>query len=286
MPKKLSSKNSNEESSSAEIGISVEAADRYRLSAEECQRRIADLLADRPPETQSSAVCYLLDTDDEAADVARTTVASVFSKLGDTPEDMARIYGRYEGASRYLLSVDLRAHRAMGGAIIIENSPAGLMTVNVLRDKASEALDAPIEEILQLNGMDINDLDDYLDIGAVGVLPEYRNSRSGAGAQLYRALNKVTRERGATDVINIFQPKPFETLKTSLGVPVRQMKGTHPFSFEKTTDNIAGHIDMSEMDDALQEHLRRIQRIDRLKFLAEFVSKLAYDPADGELIFR
>lgn len=209
---------------------------RYLLPTDEMHRRVAELLADQPPKTDDRVVCYQLESD-ALSDVARTVERTVFEKrFGNNASQMNDIYGSYEDASMFFLVVDQVNAQPVGALRVIQNSDAGLMTLNTL---PSESTDAPIGEIQAHHGME--SLDDCWDIGTVAVLPEYRRSGQSASVLLYRAMTLSAIQHDISHIISVIDEKPLETMVKYLGISFEPLFATKPFSYEGSDVSVAVH---------------------------------------------
>lgn len=209
---------------------------RYLLSADEMHDRVGELLKDRPPKVDNPVVCYQLEGD-TMNDVARTVERIVFEQqFGNDASVMNELYGPYEDASRFFLVVDQVNARPVGALRAIQNSDAGLLTLNTL---PPEATDVPIAEILPRHGIDA--LDDCWDIGTVAVLPDYRRSGQSASILLYRAMTLSALNDGIKHIVSVIDQKPYETMVKYLGIAFEPLATTKPFSYEGSDVSIAVH---------------------------------------------
>ena len=181
---------------------------RYDLSDDDMHEKVVDLLNNHPPVNGSEIVCYLVD-DNDVANVARSVERQVFEKAFDNDaSEMTKIYGPYEGASLFFLSVDTTTQRPCGALRVIGNSANGLMTLN---DLPTEATDRSIEEILMSHQVD--SLNDCWDVGTVAVLAQYRKYDNFAvSTQLYRALYVSAMKKNIKHFFSIIDDKPFKMM--------------------------------------------------------------------------
>lgn len=212
------------------------APQRYDLSEEELLARTSQLLDRLPPSTDRRFVCYQLG-DASTEEVARTIERAVFETSFDNgDEEMSRIYGPYESASRFFLSVDRIERRPVGALRVIENSPAGMMTLNRLPEGASN-MDS--DQLLAFHNID--SLDDCWDVGTVAVLPEYRRQGQGISVQLYRALYVSAMKENVSHLLSIIDKRPYETMRNYLGIPFEPLGDSKPFPFEGSDESVAVH---------------------------------------------
>lgn len=216
-----------------------EGAARYDLTERDMLHRTSELLERSPLATDRRFICYELESA-EMKDVARTIERSVFETSFDNgSEEMIRIYGPYEAASRFLLSIDRIEHRPVGALRIIENSSAGLMTLNTL---PAGVTGVGQETLLDHHG--IRSLDDCWDVGTVAVVPEYRRQGKGISVQLYRALYVAAMKEGIEHMLSIIDTHPYETMTNYLGIPFVPLGDSSSFSYEGSEESMAvyGHI--------------------------------------------
>ncbi len=205
----------------------------YDLDPEQMQLKIASLLERQPPPHGKEIVCYRLD--DDMADVARTVECLVFrDAYNNGPEDMARIYGPYEAASRFYLSIDQRTKQPVGALRAIDNSEVGSMTLNDLPDKA---MTKSREQIMIDHKID--SLDTCWDIGTVAVLREYRTRDNGAAIQLYRAMYVDAMDNDISHILAIINTDVYDKMTGYLGIPFEQLSGTDTFEYEDSENNVA-----------------------------------------------
>lgn len=209
---------------------------RYDLDEEEVLRRTARLLEHMPAPTDQRFICYQLG-DTEMEDVARTIERTVFeTSFDNSNEKMSQIYGPYESASRFFLSVDRIEGKPVGALRVTENSPAGMMTLNALPEDASNMNS---EQLLEFHGID--SLDDCWDVGTVAVLPEYRRQGQGISVQLYRALYVSAMKEDVSHLLSIIDRRPYETMRNYLGIPFEPLGDSKPFPFEGSEESVAVH---------------------------------------------
>lgn len=222
------------------IGHEFEAESRrvrYDLSEEEMRQRIGAFLEKNARGEQNTQVeCYLVD-DVDMQDVARTVERSVFERsFGNDASQMEEIYGAYEDASTFFLSIDTTEHRPVGALRAIRHSSAGLMTLNTLPAEATHLSAEQISDHYRMGSHETT-----WDIGTVAILPEYRRDGKGVSVQLYRAMYLAAMNEGTEHLTSIIDERPLETMTKYLGIPFEQMKGTEPFAYEGSAKSVAVH---------------------------------------------
>jgi len=122
---------------------------------------------------------YVVEGCDPRADLARQTESAVFAEyFGKSPEDMKRIYQKYENDSFFLLVMD-QVEKKPAGALRIIKGPS-----NMTFDEVSHwGLDA--EASFMQEGIE---LQSAYDIGTIAILPGYRSSDSETGDIVKYAL--------------------------------------------------------------------------------------------------
>lgn len=214
-------------------------APRYDLDRDELLQRTREFVDSHPPSSDSHYICYRID-DQRDEDIARTVERMVFEDtFGNDSAEMASLYGPYEAASRFFLTVDQQTGHPVGALRVITNSENGLMTLNTL----PESIDPPsTEEIMAQHG--IESLDDVWDVGTVAVLPEYRGKSGGVSVQLYRALYVSMMNEGVEHMISVIDQKPYETMTKYLGIPFEPLAGVEPFDYAGSAMSVAtyGHV--------------------------------------------
>lgn len=209
---------------------------RYDLTDAEMKQCVAEFLKNSSGEPSAKIECYAV-SDDDMANVARTVERTVFEhSFGNDASQMEEIYGDYEAASTFFLSVDTEQQRPVGALRAISNSPAGLMTFNTLPGEATQLTS---DQISQHYDMGLHDT--TWDIGTVAVLPEYRRDGKGVSVQLYRAMYLSALREGIEHLTSIIDERPLETMTKYLGIPFEQMVGTQPFSYEGSAQSVAVH---------------------------------------------
>ncbi len=206
----------------------------YELSSGVMQQRIKVLLEERPPKTRDRIVCYKLE-DAGMADVARTVERTVFeAKFGNDAAEMSKIYGPYEEASTFFLSVNQYTSEPVGALRVTENSQSGIMTLEQLPPGLTDLNE---NEILQMH--QVASLNDCWDVGTVAVLPEYRKQGKGVSVQLYRAMYKTATQQNIEHLFSIIDERAYDTLTSYLGIPFVPLADTEPFEFEGSTKSQA-----------------------------------------------
>ena len=249
----------------------------YSLTALEINRRIANFMRSHPPRTNDRVYCYELD-ESEIEDVARTVERIVFEKrLGETAESMARIYGPYESASTFFLSVDQRTGMPVGTLRVTDDSDgSGLMTLN---ETPKEVTGLSPEDVMKFHH--IETLDDCLDVGTVALMEGYVGKDHAV--QLYRAMYLKALQMKKNHLLSIIDVKPYAKMKQYLGIPFTPLAGSKPFEFEGSPKSIAVHGYIPDFYDEMSKHRRSL----RGRLLARTsLDQLVHGSNDGSILLQ
>ena len=157
----------------------------YDISEEEAHALCSEFLASQEHKPSEKFGCYILQGTDRFSDLARFVESTVFyDTFQNTPEVMAKEYGPYEPASRFYLVIDQEAKIPVGVMRAIENSSAGLKSLN---DLEKTPLGITKEQIYDRFHIDP---EKCIDVGTLAVLPEYRGRKANyiPTLLLYRTL--------------------------------------------------------------------------------------------------
>ncbi|MDB5160400.1 MAG: hypothetical protein JWO99_663 [Candidatus Saccharibacteria bacterium] len=179
-------------------------------------------------------VCFELPPGDPNGNIARHIERTVFEKyFGNDATEMAREYGPYESSSRFFLSVDRESGKPSGALRIIENSSAGLKTLNDIESGAFPAkVDMEFASILH----GIDDMNTVWDVGTVAVPPEYQKGSKAASIQMYRAMYQSSVHHHIDHLVSIIDDAPYKKhgstplrdIRDRLGVPFVALDGSEP----------------------------------------------------------
>ncbi len=241
----------------------------YSLSPDQMLNLSHELFANKPPKPTPGTpeyVCYRFEGDSPYANIGRTLEQQIFNEAfpehPHTPEEMHKEYGAYEAASTFLISFDTETHQPAGVIRIIKNSPAGLKTLNDLAKPADgevEIRDWQLDTDEFMKAYGIESLDDCWDIGTLGVLKERRSSAMKVSMQLYRALyaSIMDQESGVVHGVSIIDEKALGQLKKYMGLPMRRVPGTTPFTYLGSK----AEATYSRADEYKREMLKKIASI-------------------------
>lgn len=204
---------------------------RYELHGNVAADLAEQLLTLHPPTSSHRFVCYELPGAGRFADLGREVELEVFGAVfGDDREMLEREYGPYDRASRFFVVMDQRRRRAAGVLRVIENSAAGLKTVN----DVTGPLGVTEAEVRAHHGID--DLDRCWDVGTLAVRSEYRRSATRGrtvSLLLYRALYVHAVRAGVEHVVTVMDRHAHRVL-LALGVPFVPVCDSGPFDYMGT----------------------------------------------------
>ena len=174
------------------------------------------------PEGEEPFGAYLFGPDEPGAELGRHLERQVFLEaFGNTVEDLAREYARYEKSSLFIVIVD-HVRRLPAGVIrVVTPSPAGLKSLNDLEAGWGESADI----MMQRTGLDFEP-DKIWDVATLAVPPEYRG-RATQGLVtmgLYQTLTMGARSIGVELLVAILDvpgvpDAPLEAAHDLRGLP-------------------------------------------------------------------
>jgi hypothetical protein len=201
-----------------------------RLSAE----RIAALIEDiTPPEDIRAGRqmgVHIIDGNDPHADIGRFVEATVFDEFfNNNLQVMAAEYAPYDQSSTFLALVDYEAKQAVGAVRLIKPSAAGLKSLKdlvspQLGNEANPWYQEGDTETSRLMEMGAN-YDSTVDIGTMGVMPEYRSrhTRDGASAVLYSTCVRWSHQTGHNYWISVVDENIY-TMMQAWGEPFKEFE--------------------------------------------------------------
>jgi GNAT superfamily N-acetyltransferase len=206
----------------------------YVLTPEEATRITNDILDESVDKVgpEHRYVVMELEKGDPRANLARQIERTVFEdEFGNDATEMVDMYGPYESASRFFISVDRQKRQATSALRVIENSPAGLMS---LHDAAQPPFNVDVDRALAEYA--ISNLDEVWDVGTVATMPEYRGG--GAGTQLFRAMYKAAYENHGIKHMVAIIDKPALGLLKFLRVPLKPFGGAKPGEYYGSKESL------------------------------------------------
>jgi len=258
---------------------------RYDLNNEEMQVAVEGFLDANPPRDDQPFACYRVSGNDPAANIGRTIECKVFKEYfeDNTPDNMEQEYAPYEPASTFFISFDVVNRKPVGVLRIIEDSEAGMKTINDLTSGNVKSVKGkPIrltkQEILADCGM--TDLNDCWDVGTLAVLPEYTESRGQDGnakVLLFRALYASAISANVKHLVSIIDNKAHTKLVKQLGVPFKHLARTPKISYMSSPASHAVHGYVPDFYPVMDR-----RRNSRFNFTAHAVRPFLERLMDGE----
>lgn len=210
----------------------------------ECIRMLTqDLLKKRAPEElpgDSRYVTVEIDPGSSFSNIGRYIEGLVFlEKFDNSPEMLKDAYSKYEKASRFFLSIDVKEGFPTGALRVIDNSPAGLMTVNDV-----EAPPFSVSKEAVASEHHIIDFDKVWDVGTVAVLPQYRHGQGPVSIQLFRAMYLSAVDHNIEHLVSMIDDKLFKKLNSVLGIPFEPLAHSAPGPYlnSKKTHPVHGYV--------------------------------------------
>ncbi|GAB7049399.1 GNAT family N-acyltransferase [Catenuloplanes indicus] len=188
----------------------------------------------------------LTGPDHPLADAARLVEQTVFeTEFGLDADTMKAEYSGYDAASRFIVVLDQARRRAAGVIRLIDESPAGLKTLN----DAPAHIGGTVDDIRAHHRM--TDGRRAVDVATLAVLPEYRGAHSVlVSTLLYRTLYRVFHRDGITHVVAMIDEPAYRNLRR-IGTPFVPMLGSSPFAYLGSAENRALYGDFREFGPAI-----------------------------------
>lgn len=205
---------------------SEDSFSRYDLSQDEAYQLTANLIKERAenlPEN-SQYITFEINGDDKYSNIGRYIERAVFEEaFGNDAEEMDREYGPYDSVSRFFISVDSVNSKPVGVIRVIQNSPAGLKTLNDVRN---EPFNLSTDKIKSFYGID--DLNQVWDIGTIAALPENIASKGISSIQLYRATYMSAIKHNVKHWVSVVDDMALKMMKTRFGLPFEPLADSEP----------------------------------------------------------
>jgi hypothetical protein len=166
---------------------------------------------------------HLLRAWDAAAELARQVEREVFAEFfGNTPELLAREYGRFEDASVFLLVLDHERAEPAGVCRIVKPSPSGNKTV---------------EDLERVWGLPVGRhgqrWDDAWDVATLAVQRRYRGRRTNGlvSAALFQGVTMLMSRRDVRWVTATLDLVVLDLVQRQCGEPFVPFPGAEPRSY-------------------------------------------------------
>lgn len=190
----------------------------YELSEESRAALTYALLSrkdiERVPE-QYPFVTVELDGHSRFSNIARHIERVEFEKrFGNNTATMEQEYGPYEAASRFFLTIDRSNGVACGALRIIEDSPAGLKTLN---DVTGEDFQIDIDHAFMTHGIEA--ATDVWDVATVAVPESYQGGKQAISVRLYRAMYVSSINHGIKHLVSLVDDRALRNIKDRVGIP-------------------------------------------------------------------
>jgi hypothetical protein len=202
---------------------------RYDMTPDEAKLMCSEFLASREARPVTQFGCYIIPHDETYSNLGRFVEGTVFGEtFNNSPEVMEQEYGAYENASTFYLVVDHDNSLPVGVMRVIENSDAGLKTLN----------DIEREDTLNIKKREVEaaysiDPDRCIDLATLAVLPEYRGSNANYIPSMltYRTLYlNVLSNPNYDHVVAIIDERAERNLQ-NLKFPFRRIFDSEGFSY-------------------------------------------------------
>ncbi|MDR7280129.1 hypothetical protein [Catenuloplanes atrovinosus] len=201
----------------------------------------------------------LVGTDHPLAEAGRVVERAVFeTSFGLDADAMKAEYGEYDPASRFIVVLDQARRRAAGVIRLIDESPAGLKSLN----DAPAYIGGTVDSIRAHHGM--TDGRPAVDVATLAVLPEYRGARSVlVSTLLYRTLYRAFHRDGIVHVVAMIDDRAYRNLRR-IGTPFVPMLGSSPFPYLGAAENRALYGDFRRFGPAIARNAAELRRRSRL----------------------
>ncbi len=199
------------------------------------QEHIHDLVIDLIPSEEirkgRNIGLHVINNDDPHADIARYTEWKVFlDAFGNDMDTMEEEYGPYDDGSTFLLVLDYEKEQpAAVLRLMTSNGKIGLKTINDLLnpdvDKNPWYNPSDTETSL-FNEIGVQDQSHLVDIGTMGVMPEYRaaHTRDAVSAVLYSSCVRWSLENDYNYWVTIVDERIL-TMMQDWGKPFLEFDG-------------------------------------------------------------
>lgn len=223
---------------------------RYALSRPEIQA----LLPARPAYPGRFAA-LVAGTDHPLADPARSVERIAFEEtFGNDAPTMSTEYGAYDPASRFIVVLDQPRRLPAGVIRLIDESPAGLKSLNDAPAHIGGTVDAIRVHHRMTDGRRA------IDVATLAVLPEYRGARSVlVSTLLYRTLYRLFTRDHITHVVAMIDGHAYRNLRR-IGAPFVPMLNSAPFPYLGAAENHALYGDFHTFGPAITANAAALRR--------------------------
>ncbi len=230
---------------------------RYNLEESPVNLLTQKLIHDKLPDLNYSEKFATIEIDgkSEYSNIGRyIEIASFGDVLTENTDLCEKEYEQYEDHSKFLISVDVLSERPVGVLRVIENSPAGLKTLN---DVQREPFNIDMENIIKSH--QLTNLNDTWDVGTVAVLPEYRGIDAGlVSVDLYRALYLLSKRNGIKHWVSVIDNKLLRVFNDYMAMNFVPLAGSEPKSYYGSRKSYAVYADVDSLYNNIRENLPRV----------------------------
>jgi hypothetical protein len=186
-------------------------------------------LLDRGPDSTAPFAIHVVASSHPAAELGRHLERRVFGEaFGNTPTLLAKEYGPYDPASFFLLVVDHRRRVAAGAIRVIVPSPAGLKTLEDIRDHWGR----PPDVVVRGTGVE-GGTARLWDIATLVVDSQYRRAaaRGLVSMALWQAVGVLAFRCQVDLLLAIMDMRAFRLLQSKLPGAFEGVAGLEPLEY-------------------------------------------------------
>jgi hypothetical protein len=204
-----------------------------------------------PPDALQPFGAYIFRADEPGADLGRHVEQTVFlESFGNTPDQLAKEYGRYETESMFICVIDHRRGVPAGAMRVICPSGTGFKSLNDIRPVWGE----PPEAMLERTGLAL-DPGRTWDIATIAVAEAYR----GGALQglvcmgLYQTLTLAAFHCGIDWFIAILDMPVFRMIRWKLRMIFAGYEGVGPMPYLGSVASLPAWCDVAAAERRLAE---------------------------------
>jgi hypothetical protein len=189
---------------------------------------------------------YIFGPAELGADLGRYLERQVFLEaFGNTEEQLAEEYGRYEQSSLFLVVVDHLRRLPAGVIRVVQNSPAGHKSLNDLEPVWGE----PAHALMRRTGLSFGP-ERIWDVATLAAPPEYRAKATGGLVTmgLYQTLTMAARASGIDLLVAILDLPVFRMLRWKMRMIFAGYNGVEPKSYLGSPASIPAWCDLIYSD--------------------------------------
>jgi len=194
---------------------------------------------------------YIFHSDEPGAELARHVEHSVFLEaFGNTPDLLAREYGRYEASSMFICVIDHLRGVPAGAMRVIRPSGAGFKSFNDIEPVWAE----PAAVIIERTGLTLDLLRTW-DVATIAVQEEYRGAALGGlvSMGLYQTLTRAALRCGIDWFIAILDMPVFRLIRWKLCMIFAGFAGVAPLPYLGSAASLPAWCDVIDAERRLAE---------------------------------